>query len=167
MPTHYRVRIDFGYYFGDNWNNDMFYVYTDDHAQIYNKTHSSSSYNASFCGGSAGDFYVQDTAIKSSHSNSYIAIYFSTNLTSDASTAWFAINKIRINMCHATCYNCTGPNHNQCNECYGLSYLQTDGTCVTSCKNDQFITISPNICHGKLVISKQFLYTNNRERRSI
>lgn len=147
LPTHTQVRLDFGLLFGDDWNNNKFKIHADGYSTIYSRTHSSSSFTTSYCGKSTGDLYIQDSVTVSSHTNSYIAFYFSSDLDVDATTGWYAINNLRISMCDASCYTCNGPNSNNCTSCYSPTSLQSDGTCASNCISGQYTaSTSPIQC---------------------
>lgn len=150
LPPHTQFRLDFGFFFGDYWNGESFFIIKEDSSTIYSNSHRASSYRTSFCGASAGDLYVEDTTTQA-HTNNYLTLTFKTNIPFNLFNffgQWFAITKIRINLCDATCSNCTGPSSNQCTSCYSGNYSQLNGSCVTGCNNNQFTMSGSNQCQS-------------------
>ncbi|KAL4449882.1 hypothetical protein ABPG74_015001 [Tetrahymena malaccensis] len=50
--------------------------------------------------------------------------------------------------CDFTCFNCSGPNQNQCTQCSGDLYLNTGNTCQDSCPNGQYKNSTNNKCES-------------------
>ncbi|EWS73119.1 zinc finger lsd1 subclass family protein (macronuclear) [Tetrahymena thermophila SB210] len=50
--------------------------------------------------------------------------------------------------CHSTCFNCSGPNSDQCTKCSGDLYLNPGNKCLDSCPDGQFKNQANNTCES-------------------
>lgn len=167
LPTHNYARIDLTYYLIDDWASSDVFKLTVDATTVYSyngftttstATGGGSCFWFSASGNICGLSCYSDTtgAVNNntfSHSASSLT-FIATATNSNTSGAYFGIRDFSLNLCHPTCQNCNGATANNCTDCYGSLYLQSDNnSCVTACNSNQFSNTTNGVptCYGNIL----------------
>ena len=109
---------------------------------IYKRVFLSTDNQANLCGGPTGEYLDSFTSVFD-HYDPFLVFVWNDNTLSTQSYGFFNF-RLSALFCDLSCLKCTGPNDNQCTECYPNAALNS-ATSQCSC-NAQFYTVTNDPC---------------------
>jgi len=140
LPPHYNLNISLNFMKIDLWSGNYIEFETMYATNISNvtKNYTPSDSQTNICGNSLFGEYLDFITFSFDHTDSYVVFGWET----DASfTEYYGISNLTISglLCDYTCENCTGPNANQCSQCYPNSQLTISNECF--CLNQYYLVL--------------------------